>query len=141
MENWLGMKEQIGSGALHLPVSRETRLQMMAVDDIGAFVAKAFEHAGQWQGRAYELAGDELSFGQITEALGRASNRDVNYVQMPWDQFEAVAGHELTMMYRWFEQVGYDVDIAAVRAEYPQLTSFERWLAKNWHISHSGAAA
>ena len=31
---------------------------MIAVDDIGAFVALAFEHPGHWHNRAFELAGD-----------------------------------------------------------------------------------
>src|ERR1700722_606675 len=44
MENWLGMKDQILEGKLELPLKPETRLQMLAVDDIGAVVAMAFEH-------------------------------------------------------------------------------------------------
>ena len=132
MENWLGEKDRIEAGTLALPLKRETRLQMIAVDDIGAFVAKAFEHAGNWNGKAYELAGDELSMEQIAQALGRAAGRDVKYVQIPWDEFEKAAGHELTVMYRWFEEDGYHVHINAVREQHPPLMTFERWLVTNW---------
>jgi uncharacterized protein YbjT (DUF2867 family) len=132
MENWLMMREGIDSGSVMLPLRPETRLQMIAVDDIGAFVALAFEHPGQWHNRAFELAGDELSMKEVAEALSRASSREVRYQQVPWDQFEQRAGHEMTVMYRWFEEKGYDVDIAAVRQHYPPLTTFNRWLDANW---------
>ncbi len=133
MENWLMMRDGIENGAIMLPLSPQTRLQMIAVDDIGAFVALAFEHPGRWRNRAFELAGDELSMAGLAEAFTRVSGREVRYQQVPWDQFEQKAGHEMTVMYRWFEDKGYDVDIAGVRREYPRLTGFNRWLEQTWN--------
>lgn len=132
MENWQMMREGIDNGAIMLPLKPETRLQMVAVDDIGAFVALAFEHPGHWHNRAFELAGADLSMTEIAEAFSRASGREVRYQQAPWDQFEQQVGHEMTVMYRWFEEKGYNIDIAAVREHYPELTSFQRWLDQNW---------
>ena len=119
-------------GTLALPLRPETRLQMIAVDDIGAFVAMAFEKPGHWQDQTRELAGDELSMEELTERLGRASGRPVRYQQVPWDDWERQVGHELTVMWRWFEEHGYHVDTALVRQEYPQLTGFDRWLSQHW---------
>lgn len=133
MENWLMMRQMIDTGAITFPLSPDKRLAMIAVDDIGAFVALAFEHPERWRNRAFELAGDELSMTEIAEAFSRASGREVRYQQVPWDAFERQVGHELTMMYRWFEEKGYNVDIAAVRREYPALTNLQRWLEENWH--------
>lgn len=135
MENWLGMRESIENGALALPLNPDTRLQMIAVDDIGGVVASAFEHSGKWQGRAIEIAGDELSMIELAQAFSRAAGREVQYRQIPWDQFESRAGQETTIMYRWFQDVGYHVDTGAVRQEYPKLTSFDRWLNSNWHTA------
>lgn len=132
MENWRMMREGIDNGIIALPLSPQTRLQMIAVDDIGAFVALAFERPGHWRNRAYELAGDELSMTDVAEAFSRISGREVRYQQAPWDQFEQQAGPEMTVMYRWFEEKGYSVDIPAVRGEYPELTGFNRWLEENW---------
>jgi uncharacterized protein YbjT (DUF2867 family) len=132
MENWLAMRDGIDAGAIMLPLSPQTRLQMIAVDDIGAFAALAFEHPGRWHNRAFELAGDALSMTDLADAFSRASGREVRYQQVPWDQFEQRAGHEMTVMYRWFEDNGYNVDLAGVRQEYPRLTSFNRWLEQNW---------
>lgn len=132
MENWLMMSDGIDNGTIMLPLSAQRRLQMIAVDDIGAFVALAFEHPGHWHNRAYELAGDELSMVELAEAFSRASGREVRYQQVPWDEFEQRAGHEMAVMYRWFEDKGYTVDIGAVRQHYPELTSFNRWLEQKW---------
>jgi uncharacterized protein YbjT (DUF2867 family) len=133
MENWLGMREAIEGGALRLPLDPATRLQMVAVDDIGGVVATALERLGKWQDRVIELAGDELSMADLAQAFTRASGREVCYAQVPWDEFEQKTGKELTLMYRWFQDTGYHVDIGAVRSEYPKLTTFDRWMNTNWH--------
>ncbi len=132
MENWLGFKHAINQGAISLPLTPDTRLQMVAVDDIGAFVAMAFERPGHWQGRAVELAGDELSMTELAQAFSRMTGREVRYEQVPWEEFEQRAGSDLTSMYRWFQSDGYHVDISALRQEYPNLTGFEHWIQANW---------
>jgi uncharacterized protein YbjT (DUF2867 family) len=132
MENLLGMKDSITQGTFALPLSPGKRLQMIAVDDIGAFAAMAFDRPGHWQGRAVELAGDELSMSEIAVALGRMAGREVRYQQIPLDAFEPQAGRDLTIMFKWLEDAGYDVDIPALRQEYPNLMGFERWLQSNW---------
>jgi uncharacterized protein YbjT (DUF2867 family) len=132
MENLLQMKPAIEQGTFSLPLSPQTRLQMIAVDDIGAIATMAFEKPGHWENRVLELAGDELSMEQIAEGLSRISNVSVRYAQAGWDAFEQKAGKEMTDMFRWFEKVGYHADISAVRRERPQLQSFDRWLDLNW---------
>jgi hypothetical protein len=52
--------------------------------------------------------------------------------QAPWDQFEEQMGEEYAVMYRWFDDVGYEADIAALRREYLELTTFERYLGHGW---------
>jgi uncharacterized protein YbjT (DUF2867 family) len=128
MENWLGLRAGMPPGTLTLPLKPDTRLQMIAVDDIGAFVAMAFEFPGRWRDHALDIAGDELSMNQIAQALGRVLGEDLKYVQAPWDIFEQQAGQEMTLMFRWFENVGYHADIPALRQQHPSLMSFERWM-------------
>jgi uncharacterized protein YbjT (DUF2867 family) len=132
MENWLGMRQAIDGGMLALPLKPETRLQMIAVDDIGIVAAKAFQHPGHWRGRTMELAGDELAMTELVSALERMAGREVLYQQVPWDQWEEQVGPDLARMWRWFEEVGYHADIAAARSEHPILMSFERWLKNHW---------
>ena len=132
MENLLGMKDSIQNGTLSMPLDPNTRLQMIAVDDIGAFAAMAFARPEHWANRVMELAGDELSMNEIAGTLSRLTGREVKYVPVPWNRFEHHAGKEMTTMFRWFEREGYHVDISAVRGERQQLLSFERWFRLTW---------
>jgi len=132
MENWINWKDQLLNGRLEWPLRPETRLQMNAVDDIGAFVELAFEHPGKWIGRTFELAGDELSMTQITQAFSRMLAHEVQYVQLRWDEFGKRIDPAHFKMFEWFEQDLHRVDIGAVRQELPALHSFERWLQTTW---------
>jgi uncharacterized protein YbjT (DUF2867 family) len=132
MENWIGMREGIESGVLALPLRPETRLQMIAVDDIGAFVTLAFEKPGHWKGRAVELAGDELSMADVAQRFTHLSGHEVRYEQVPWEHWEKEVGDEMTRMWRLFEDKGFHVDTGALRGEYQGLTGFDRWLNSNW---------
>lgn len=59
---------------------------------------------------------------------------EIYYFQVPWDQFEEQMGEEYAVMYRWFNDVGYEADIAALRREYLELTTFERYLGHGWEV-------
>lgn len=136
MENWWrGFGESICDGQLQQPLSPTASLQMIAVDDIGAFAALAFEDPGKWKNRTFSLAGDDLSMQQIADAFSRATARDVKYVQVSWDQFENNMGRELSVMYHWFEEKGFHVDIEQVRREYPLAHTFNRWLEAYWNTA------
>lgn len=132
MENWLGMREGIEQGAITLPLKPETRLQMIAVDDIAAFVTMTFEHPGKWNGRTVEIAGDEHSMTDTARLLTNAAGREVKYQQISWEDFARNAGHEMAVMFRWFDTTGYHVDITSLRQEYPNLLTLERWSQTHW---------
>jgi len=131
MDNWQFFgRDYILAGTLSLPLSPGTELEQIAVDDIGAFVTLAFERPDRWLGRELDIAGDKRAMEDIAAAFGQVIGRPVQYVQMPWEQFQATAGEEQTKMLRWFEDVGYDADIAAVRREHPALLDLESYLRR-----------
>ena len=141
MQNWYSyMREPILSGTLPLPLNPQTPLQQISVDDIGAFAALAFQSPSKWHGRTIELAGEELTMLRVAELLTRAAGRPVKYVQVPWDQFRQNAGEEMTKMYRWFNDVGYHVDMTGLRKEYPNLATLEKVLSQqDWTAGESAA--
>jgi uncharacterized protein YbjT (DUF2867 family) len=144
MENWEtpALRSTILDGTLAQPLSPDRPFQQVAVDDVGAFAAMVFERRDEWLGREIDLASDERTISQIAETFGRVIGRPVRYVQVPWDAYREAAGEEYTRMYRWFEDVGYDADIAALRREAPQLTSFEQYLrTHNWAGARQPAPA
>jgi uncharacterized protein YbjT (DUF2867 family) len=141
MQNWYGfLREPILNGTLPLPLNPQTRLQQISVEDIGAFALLAFQNPSKWAGRTVELAGEELTMQRVAETLSHVLGRSVKYVQVPWDQFRQNAGEEMTKMYRWFQDVGYRVDITALRREYPNLSTLEKVLRQqDWKAAETGA--
>lgn len=138
MQNWYNyMREPILNGTLPLPLNQQTRLQQISVEDIGAIAALAFQNPTRWAGPTIELAGEELTMQRVVETLSRVVGHNVKYVQVPWDQFRQNADDEMTKMYRWFQDVGYHVDIASLRKEYPNLEILEQVLR---HEDWAGAA-
>lgn len=133
MNNWESdmLKNMVLGGTLAQPLSPETRLQQIDVDDIGAFARLAFENPDKWIGRELDIAGDEPTMLELAEAFSSALGQDVNYFQVPWDDFRAQAGDEYADMYRWFEDVGYRADIEALRREHSGLVRFDEYLLKH----------
>ena len=141
MENFLSNRDTIVSGTLAEPLMPATPLQLVAVDDIGAFAALAFAAPEQWLGRAIELAGDELTMPQAAERFGRVIGRPVQYVPVPMAEFRRTRGEEQATMFTWFNQVGYGADLPTLRAIYPALTTLEQWLRRTaWQGAAAGAA-
>jgi uncharacterized protein YbjT (DUF2867 family) len=128
MQNWEWTREMILGGTLAQPFDPDKPFQQVAVEDVGAFAAIAFENPDRWIGREVDLAGDEQSMTEIADTFSRVIGREVSYYQVPWDQFEEQIGEEGTLNSRWINDVGYEADIAALRQEYPELTIFERYL-------------
>ncbi len=126
MENLFGQRQAIlEQGILAQPDLRpDTPLQMIAVDDIGAFAALAFEQPEQWIGRSLELAGDEKTLPQVAELLSRVTGRPVRYAPAPNPR----GGEENRRMVRWFDEAGYQANIPELRRLYPALKDLETWL-------------
>lgn len=135
MHNWVGMREQILSGTFSSPLSPEKPLQQLAVEDLGAVAAKAFESPERWIGREFDIAGDELTMPGTASAFARITGREVRHVRVPWEEFRQAAGQEIYDMYRWFEQEGYEADIGAVRSEYPELSTLADYFQRHdWGV-------
>jgi uncharacterized protein YbjT (DUF2867 family) len=140
MQNWEMMREIILEGTLAQPLDPEKPFQQVAVADIGVFVAMAFDDPEAWIGREVDLAGDEQTMPRIAETFSRVVGREIDYYQVPWDQFEEQMGEEYAVMYRWFNDYGYEADIAALREEHPGLITFEQYLRTHgWENARSAA--
>lgn len=134
MDNFAAHGPQNVDGTLvvQLALKPDTRVQFIAVEDIGFFAAEAFERPAEYVGRAVELAGDELSATEVAEAFAARTGLPARFEELPLD---AVAGNpyipnapEIALMFEWFQEHGYRADIPALRAEHPGLLSFAAYL-------------
>lgn len=135
MENLLSpwFKPYIDQGNLAIGMKPETRLQMIAVRDIGKYGYKALERHAELNGRAIDLAGDELTGPEAAAILSDVTGRKISFYQVPIDQVRA-GSEEFAIMLEWFDKVGYDADIAGTAREFGvKPTSFRKWAeAQNW---------
>jgi uncharacterized protein YbjT (DUF2867 family) len=131
MENFLshGLRESIENGKLSLAVRPGRTLQMIAVRDIGAIAAVAFGERESFLQREIELAGDELTLPDACKALGAALGREVRYEEANLVDLER-SSPEFGKMFRWFNEVGYHVNIPSVRQILPRLSDFHAWVTE-----------
>jgi uncharacterized protein YbjT (DUF2867 family) len=105
-------------------------VQLIAVEDIGAFVALAFEDAQTYVGKTIELAGDELTEPQIADTLAKVIGRPVKLQARSLPE-GASPDPEMTAMFQFFNGKGYDADIPALRKTHPGLLTLEQFLRKH----------
>mgnify|MGYP001823746802 CR=1 FL=1 len=129
MDNWHWSVEQFTAGRLVDPRSPDSSHQWIAASDIGFFVAEAFDTPGHWIGLTQEIAGDQHTVGELAGLLSEAFGKDISHEQIAWEAYESEAGEEVTIMYRWFEDDGSSVDIAALRERYTELVTVKDFLA------------
>jgi uncharacterized protein YbjT (DUF2867 family) len=139
MENLYFIKEQLAKGiyAAALPPARA--LAQVAVADIGAVAVRVLEDASRFTGKRFDLAGDELTGNDAMSILSRVTGRNFTYYQVPLDVVRQRMGEDAVKMYEWFDRVGFAVDRAALRREFPDVTfhNFESWTkTQDWSALH-----
>lgn len=122
-------RSAIREGRLALGLRPAVGLQLVATDDVGAFVDLAFSQPDTFTGKAVELAGDELTGDGLADALTRVTGRQVRFVPLPLERVRAMRP-EVAEMFDWLNRDGYHADLAACRKLLPDLLSFETWLAQ-----------
>jgi uncharacterized protein YbjT (DUF2867 family) len=111
-------------------------LQVVALADIGTFVAALAERREQVFGKRFDFAGDELSGEAQAKILSQAIGRPISFQEIPI----AVArqqSEDVALMFEWFDKVGYDADIAALRKDFPEVRwhSFADWAREfDWSV-------
>jgi uncharacterized protein YbjT (DUF2867 family) len=129
MENLLspGFKPALDEGRLAFGMAPDTRLQMIAVADIGRYGLAAFERADSLNGRAIDLAGDALTAPEMASILSDVAGRRIEHERVP---LEAVRQYseETAVMLEWFDDVGYEADIEGTAREFGiRPTRFREW--------------
>jgi len=138
MENYYIDAVEIGilKGKLADPIRADKPYQTIAVDNIGAFGALAFNRPKDFIGLALEIAGSELTNIEAAEVFSRVLGKRVKFQKLPLPLVRLVLGKEFYQMFRWFNDAGFQADIPSLKRNYPEvrLLNLEEWLlSEGWH--------
>jgi len=129
MENFTTFAKPSAEGVLSLPMKPGRKLAMVALKDIGEFGAVAFVRPKDFLGQAIDLAGDDLTMSEVAAQLSRTMGRPIRFQEFPLEQAEAAMGHDLAVMFKWFGDVGYAIDIPGLKRQFGlPLTTFAEWI-------------
>ena len=95
----------------------ETKLQMVAVDDIGKFSAAAFVEADKFKGAEIEYAGDAVTMAEAAAAMSELTGKTVTFQQIPITAVRANS-EDFALMLEWFDAVGYAADIPSLESRW-----------------------
>jgi len=118
------------------PIRGDKPYQTIATDDIGAFVALAFERPAEFIGKELEIAGSELTNVEAASVFSRVLGKPVKFQKLPLGLVRLFLGKEFYAMFRWFNEGGFQADIPGLHRQYPEvhLHTLEEWLrAEGWH--------
>jgi uncharacterized protein YbjT (DUF2867 family) len=119
-------------GELATAMQRDTVVDLVSTEDVGAFVAAALHAPERFSGHSIDLAAVAPTIGQIGEMLTTALGREISVVELSPQQ--AIARGQSRGWVRgqqWTSEVGYGVDIDALATYQVPLTSFAAWAAAN----------
>jgi uncharacterized protein YbjT (DUF2867 family) len=136
MENLYFAKDRLAKGIYAAPLPPARPLAQVAVADIGAVAVRLIEDPERFAGKRFDIAGDELTGSDVCAILSRVTGRPFAYFQVPMDIIRQRMGEDGANMYEWFDRVGFRVDRAALRREFPDVVfhDFESWAkAQEWN--------
>lgn len=115
-------------GHLSFLMRPDQAMQFIAVRDIGRIVAAVFASSDRYAGRTMEIAGDALTGKALSEQLAQAAGRPISYSRLPATLLaqDEILGRTAALVDSG-RLVG-NANLDALRAEFPFLLRFGRWL-------------
>lgn len=123
--------EALASGVCPMALPADRKLQHITVADVAGFAAEVIAGPEGFAGQRIDIASDERTGAETAAILGRASGREIRYIEVPLEQLRQ-GNDDLARMFEWIGRVGYHADIAGLRARYPGV---------GWHTLEGWAAA
>ncbi|MFL4497434.1 NmrA family NAD(P)-binding protein [Streptomyces sp. VTCC 41912] len=114
-------------GGLVSVLNPETRLSLVAVDDIGRAAAAAITAPERFGGVELELASDYLSMTEIAEVLSRALGTQLSAPDMTEEEALAAGMPAMGATHEWLNVTGQPGRPQYARDLGIPLTSFEEW--------------
>ncbi len=137
MENYyiLQVYKGILGGKLFDAIKGDKAHQLIALDDIGAYAYDAYSNPNKYMGKTIEIAGEEMKNDHVAATISEVFGHPVKFKNLPMFGAKMFMDKEVYIMYKWFNEKGYSVDIEGNKKNYPnvKITSFRQWLInENW---------
>ncbi|TLW90341.1 NmrA/HSCARG family protein [Saccharomonospora piscinae] len=115
-------------GELTFLMRPDQAMQLIAVRDIGRVVAEVFGKPARFANRTIEIAGDALTGNAIAENLAQAAQRPIRYSRFSRAVLERDEVLARSAALVDDGRLAGAADLGALRAMFPFLLSFDRWL-------------
>jgi uncharacterized protein YbjT (DUF2867 family) len=143
MENLSGpyFRPELLEGHFSIPLPAGCKLQLICLEDVAAFGTRVFEQREHFLGKRIDIAGDELTPPVIADTLAHVIGRQISYRRKPIEHVRAWS-KDLALVYEWFEREGTQIDIFALKRDYPDIGwhSLRQWAeAQAWNVLTHGA--
>jgi uncharacterized protein YbjT (DUF2867 family) len=95
--------------------------QTIATDNVGKFVALAFDRPEDFIGSELEIAGSQLTNRQAAEVFARVLGRPVKFRRLPMPVVRVALAKDFFQVSHWLNDSGYQADVKGLRARYAEL--------------------
>ncbi|KAJ6553495.1 hypothetical protein DFH09DRAFT_1318885 [Mycena vulgaris] len=112
-------------------LASDTRLQLVAASDVGRVAALVFSDPERWVGRVVDIAGDALTPREMEAGWRKARSGEMRPSMVGGSALSwavKTATRDLRLMFKFFNEVGYNVDIPAAREIHPEMKDWETFL-------------
>ena len=124
----------IRQGKVAAATSPDRKVQMVAVENLGAFVTLLLENPARFAGQRIDVASDAVSGAEVARVLSEVTGRSIEFQPIPLEALRA-QNPDFAKMYEFMERVGYSADLERVRRQYPEVgwLGFRAWAAsRDW---------
>ncbi len=115
-------------GTMRRTVGADKRLYWIAVDDVGAIVARVFADPNAFIGQAITLAGDWKSIAEARSVFKRVTGKTPLAIPAPLWLIRRVVNADLVPMWQWLGTHPVVLDLEPARRILPDVMDMERWL-------------
>ena len=114
----------------------DTKLSAVSVEDVGAIVAKIFDHPFEFIGRIVGIVGEDITCDEYAQTLSGVLGKPVKYRHIPREIFAAAGfpgGVEIANMFEFTRNHfnNREADLQESKKLYKGLQGFEAWAINN----------
>jgi uncharacterized protein YbjT (DUF2867 family) len=121
----------LDKGRFNFLMEQNQSMQVLAVEDIGKYVAAVFADSTRFNGKTFEIASDIVTGGQLGAIFTEAAGHPVHYARFSDEVLDAIPFlKKLTELLNEGRLAGH-ADLTALSAINPEIQSFRTWLASN----------